>query len=468
VSKLMGAYARSRATYEIVRRVLEGHLIEVPDDPGQARSRPPLTRATKRVTFGTARNTQESVRSSDLHPYSSHGRGRTSSLLREKGIVHSFVNVELCTISQIFLKLARPADGEKQLCAQHIHRFIQFGRSQEPELSEEQVVCSDILPRRFENEVKDALMPNSLKNHASSMIDLINLCFTAKELQPAFPPTIRSALNKAKEQWYSIKRNAEKLARRVQRRNIVSYAPPELQVYLALSYLHTIRSSGDMEKMLAAAEDRTLDPQKEATLMCCLAIFLALHGQRRCAAENLRLSELLAAQRHHGRYCVTIGRHKTDLTQGGAVLALAELHFEALLRYAQARAKWTDDGLVLRTLDGRYISNIFQPLQDYMRARIVRNQPIRFNDFRKCIETNKKFAGEALTDKQCDSIHVYLSHSRTVTKQFYEYRTPAIVCQDAREVENTLFQTAVYQLIESDSSPNLLPGSALGKIILRY
>lgn len=465
VLKLMGACSTSRTVFSAVKNVLRGHLIDVDDQPTLDLKPSVVTRMDRISLTDRANKASSETRPSQCHPFISHGRGQTSALLKQRGLVHSFVGVELCDLSKVFLELGKGSTSDKTLSARHIHRFIDFGLNEQADLSEEQVLCSDVLARRFEVQVQDVFMPNTMKNHASSILDLINLCFARKELQEAFPPHKRQSLNQAKEVWMAMKRRADRLAAKVQKRKILSAPVTEAPLNYALMYLEQTRGSGTLDDCLTSAESGNATNSQQATIICCLAIFLGLHGQRRCAAENLTLQELETAQRCHGLYLVTIERHKTDKEQGGSTMALFEHQFLAMLRYGRARARASTEEtvFVLRTLRGKLLSNPFDPLTKFVRARTQFKDGIHFNTFRQTIETNKKFAGVTISGKQCDAIHSYLGHSKTVSKKNYEFRTPSVICSDASEVNNTLFQVTAYQIVEAGTLPKLLPSNALGK-----
>lgn len=479
----MGPYATSKTVFAMVKNVLQGHNYEV-EGEGNEISSPTKTLSTMRsaeirrchsskkcvITAGRLDNCLEKASakitplqpSSVQHPFNSHGRGTTSSLLQKAGMVSSFVGVQLCTLSEIYIKLSDAAQSEKVLSAQHIHRFICWGMKTAPSLAQEKILMSGSLAREFEDKVKKIFMPNTLKNHASSILELIKLCATKRELRDAFPPTNRTALNKARDEWLRIKRESEKQARRVQKRKLMTTVLPEAPIFWTLAYLRQLRTTEDMSNCLEAVKRGIATPRQTNTIVCAICCILALHGQRKCVADNMKLSELQSATSKRGRLIIRVEKHKSTLNSGPANIALRQDQYNLMLNYGTLRCKTPED-FVVRTPDGKLLPRPFEPLLEYVRARSFSTESISFNSFRKTIETGKKFSVGSLTDNECDMIHNYLKHGKRVTKLHYEFQTPEVVVQGAEQVESTLFQVAFFQAVESNALPGILPENALGK-----
>jgi len=492
VLKLMGPYATSKNTYLMVENVLKKHMIHVSND-GLEDKAPPVTKHVEPLRAGPCLNqtpvgfphasanatgallqvelcdttTVQAPRcelgQAFSHPFSPHGRGHTSAMLKRIGLVHTFVGVELCVLSKIYMKLHDAALSDRQLGAQQLHRFIEWA-TREGNCTEEAAISSESLARQFELKVRDVMMPNSIKNHCNSILEMIKLCSTRKQLAAAFPPSQRQSLNRARDEWHRIKRDSEKLARRVQKRRVMTTPAMEAPLFWTSVYLQKLRTSEELGECLAAVGKGSATPRQISIILCVICCFFALHGQRRCVAEEVRISEVTAAVRHHGRFVLRVSKHKTTLDTGAANLALQESQFAVMLAYANARAeKCSADGALLRTLDGKGVRSPFEPLLEFVRARSHFPDRLTFNTFRKAIETCKKYAGGEISGAQCDQIHSYLKHGRAVTRQHYEFQSDAVICGQAREVENALFQEALFQAVQQDALPGLLPSSALGQ-----
>lgn len=474
VLELMGAYSSSQSVIACVKRVLEGHMIHVKPEPGGTgeitqciASTPEISHdATLEVGSQQPDAPREVQLSTMAHPYVPRGRGATSELLKAAGLVHSFVGIKLCLLSRMYLRLRDAPHGERTLSARHIHRYISYGLDQSPFGQKEEGVLSNAeMARQFEDKVKPLIMPNSLKNHANSILDLIRLCTTDKGMKDLFPPTKRQCLNKAQLEWQRIKRDAEKKSRSVQRRKILTTPEIDAPVYLILCYLNQVLTSGEVDTCLEAVRRGNATQEQVGSIICAISTLFALHGQRRCVAENMTVTELEKAERYHGKFIVRCEKHKTSVASGPANMALKEHQYQLMLTYAQARGVNSQGNLpLLRTPAGRLPGKQFGPLNQFLRARMRFTGTITHNSIRKTIETNKRFAGGGVSSQQCDSIHTYLTHGRNVTKSFYEFQTGPIVCEGAKQVENVLFQVAVFQAIESDALRGLLPASALGKL----
>ncbi|KAK3924302.1 Phosphomethylpyrimidine synthase [Frankliniella fusca] len=440
ILSLMGIYAQQKGLYKIVKRVLKGHLVGIKkrernvkpcsEDQSEARSE------TCRTDF---KNSRSQVR-----------RG-----LSEHGFVMNFSGEKLCLLSRLYDQLRGKSDPAGP---QLVHRVLAWAKQRGH--SEVSAFYDPSLARDFHDEAKCILKPNSIRNHAQSMCSLIGHALTSAKLRPIFPITRRYRLKRARDEWQKIKNLNEREGRKQQRFKMKSTEFSPVPIFHVCQFLHDTRESGKIAQCFTLLENainangKIDSSHNEAycLILCILALYLCLTGQRLCAALNLQLSEVFEAVHTEGVAVLKIRTHKTSRSMGPARIALKSHQYEDLLRFCKIRREMKlSEQSVLVTLGGKRPSNLMKPVDSYLRANCLSDQKITFNWFRSTIETCLHLSS-LQSEAASDCVPAQLGHGVQVAKLHYRFQSDSATVSDSRRVENVLAQLVAFESVGKESS----------------
>lgn len=436
VLTLMGRFAQRKRLYSMVKSVLKGHLVAI---------------KKKTAHIDPFLQIKCDGQSEDVPDDFSNSRRKVRHGLSEHGFVVNLSEERLCNLACAYDKLRGASDpaGPRLL-----HRILVWAKARG--LSEVGAFYSTKLAIEFHNEARAVLKPNSVRNHAQTMCNFIGLALTAPTLKSIFPTTKRSRLKKARDEWQKIKNLNEREGRREQRRKMKCLEFKPVPVSHICEFLKNARESGLINQCFNQIEDSMLENKNEFFqqnvpyyfILCVLALYIALTGQRLCAALNLTLSEVFDAVKTEGVVILKIKTHKTSKSMGPARIALKCHQYEDLLRFCKLRREMkTAEDTVLVSPTGKKPSNLMKPLELFLRKTGHFHQKITFNWFRSTIETSLHLS-TLQTEAASNCIPAQLGHGVQVAKLHYRFHSDSATVSDSRRVENVLAQLVVIDMLK--------------------
>lgn len=451
VLKLLGRHACSPSHVKSAIKVLRGHMVHI----GRLRLTQPKRPSRMRLPPKQPKITA---------PQDS-GRRRTTARLRDAGFIHDFTSLTVSKLASVFGKVHPQARSPKAVAAtQMVERYLKWAEGMG--WSATNAILSSELPIEFFKQLGQILQPNSLRNHASSVIELLNLGQTESVLSPFFPPSKRKALRSAKKIWASLKNSAEKEARRVQRLKTRQLAFKNAPLYAICVYLEEIWKNDkfadncsllkcrfQMGRMLSQE-----DSEKFRENLCVLSLYLGLHGQRKSTAFRILPEELAQAQEMEGRFIISAKHHKTFASSGPALVALKYHQLQAFQLFADARAAISEpDTPIISSLSGKEPSDVFTPINKYLEDRHGINLKITFNWLRRTVESNKDTICQDIGQAEryrasAEMISGYLVHGSEAVQHHYDFQTARKVIMKSAEVDNVLAQLIAIELLQIQPS----------------
>lgn len=462
VFQLMGEYASSASHREVALRVLRGHLVKVRSNEARSREVPDKTATQLRADDGSEKGK----------------RGKTLQLLRQAGFVASFDPNDLCSMANSYFTVrSRDSAANKRTLvanAKFIHRYILWGMTQFATMSEQAVVSSAALAKKFEEAVRDILAPNSIRNHAAALFDLLQCASANWELKREFSKKEHLSLRGAAKAWLEIKQRCDNRARGEQRTAIMNGVLSEAPVSEIIGFLDHMSRSGRIQAAINNLKENLpfcsslvpieLQPAWRE-LLCVLATYLLLQCVRLSAATNLTLSEVRNATQLNGQYIVRIKTHKTAKTFGSAAVVLKHHQYQLFVTFCELRDRLNfNSQTVLVSTAGGEPRNLFGSLQQFLQNRMKTPIGITFNLMRKTVETNTFLLDQTHSQLNENLVSNYLLHGTRVTDLHYKFRSDALVCGLAAKCEEVLCQIVLSGLI-TDEQKQFVPEDAIGKQI---
>lgn len=439
----MGEFAASESHRTVVKKVLEGHGITILKSQNQEFERMPTPQKGSR---------KEVIR------------------ILEKNNFTTNVHIDnVCSAAKSYVEMQRGrglvSNQTISANAKYIHRYVTFGKTHLSTLDETKVLTNIPTISVFFEKARDMFAPNSLRNHAAALVDCINLGLSHPSFT-LFKDISRNTLKSALKCCLSFKNDSEKKARQDQRRAINN--PEEINV----SILEILKICQVLKNDLKQSLDR-LDKNITQTLReipqtlksdwhiasCVIGIFLLLQAVRLSTAINLTVCEVLSATSFQGYHVMRVSNNKTANTRGAACIALPSNQFEMVKKFADIRGRVKFcSGKLLVTARGKPNVNILEPLNK------VLSKPVTFNTVRKSLETNLFLLDSKGENKL--NISSYLCHTQEVARQYYRFKTDAVVVNESMEVTKLLFQMASLEVvIEKKLLPHIWNGKIFNHII---
>lgn len=450
VLQLLGRNACSASHVRSAIKVLKGHMVHI----GRFRHIQPKRPSTMRL----------SAKQPAMTAPQDNGRRVTTSKLRTAGFIHDFTTVTLSQLASEFGKAHPRAGTPKAIAAtQMVERYIKWAEGKG--LSASNAILSRELPIEFFKQLGEILQPNSLRNHAVSAIELLNIGPLTQGLAAYFSPFKRGAVKSAKKIWTNLKKSVEKEARRVQRVKVRQLAFKNAPLQAICEYLEsswkndTVAENCRILKM-KFEQGRMLsyeDSKRFRENLCILSLYMALHGQRQSTAFRLRPAEVLHADQLEGRAIISAHSHKTFSSSGPALIALKGHQLQAFQLFVDARAAISQqDTPVISSISGKKPSDVFQPLCHYLVNVHGINKKITFNWLRKTVETNKDLVLDHTENSDryreaTSMISGYLLHGPNAVQNHYDFQTARKVVMKSREVDSVMSQLIAIEQLQTDS-----------------
>lgn len=442
VSTAMGASAASQSHREVVKKVLNAHLIDVQDFEGETE---PKNANVKSVQ---------------------QGRGITRQLLIKAGIAPEVDASDLCETARLYVDFekTRGVLQEKTIFAhaKYMHRFINFAQTFLSTYDEITGMTSSEAVCKYQELISNIMAPNTLKNNAAAMISVLQLAYNhpAFKLNSLIPkPTIKKILRF----WVAFKNDYEKRARIDQRRKLNSEVETETSILDIVVALNKLNQDFDIRRRLRILSQiprnskRIPEPFEEhwKVVTCVLGVFLMLQGARLWTALGLKTGEIYTACKHSGTFILRIACNKTANWKGHAVVALKETQYAIFRQFAEIRQNLDMGNELLVTTTGRPATNLLNPI-----IKIL-GYPITFNMVRKTIETNCYVIEENSVQNR-QEVASYLCHSTRVADTYYRFKSNAALISEAKRVESILSQVLACEIVKNG---NFLPENCKGKFI---
>lgn len=434
----MGAHADSESHYVTVRKVLKGHLIRLSHDKEEIQAR--------------LEKPEKLFQGKSTPPLAERPARQSSARIRE-ALGGETTTDELCPIAAMYLKIelhrgTRSVQGARAN-AYMINRFFKWRLTERKATDEISILLCQDAPIDFFGNMSSVLRANTLKNHAGAMIALLSMAL----YEPKFRKLYRlghakkSRVQSVLAVWADLKRRQEKRARADQRQKIRAGQLTSVPIKGIFDYL--LEFSCKAEKIIERCKNKSaLNKTDEAIVNSVVAVILATHGQRLCAAINLRAAEVLNAVGKDGCHVVRISRHKTAKQMGPAAIALRPHHFGVLKALAELRIRLTKerDPTLLPQVGGDVCKTYFR----HVNVELARVYPgwttLTFNLVRKTLETNSYLSG-CVQAESSTQVSQYLCHGREITSLFYRFWDDAAVVADASKVESVLVQMLCMDLV---------------------
>ena len=426
---LLGGYASSPSHVSVARKLLK-HL------SGRLRD--------------TANESENVEQDAIEQPTDQANRRQSRQAIARAGLVSDFDDSEIEGLAA-FYKDFESKQGNRtaqsiQATAHMIHRFFTWAHKETGgSKSELQILLNSDLISEFGQVMSRLFKPNTVKNHAVALSNLIDVILWSREAKDlvAFHPQMKEGLKHSKEVWDNLHRKSQKSARALQREKTRSGKFQNAPILCILRFMmQTARNLGEEFSSQPAAKPTICELPKEL-LVCLSACYLAIHGQRLCAAQNLKLNEINDAKNVQGRFVVRIQKHKSFRFHGAAAIALRP-HQYATIK-AMAELYGHQGHAFPRVGPGTGCGDLLRPLQRHLTSRFSDLPPITFNAIRKTIESNKFLVSGG--DRAKSKITSYLMHGRQVTELHYAFKTDENVVLESRLVEEVLSNLAVLDLI---------------------
>lgn len=460
ILKLLGRNAASPSHLRTAVRVLKGHMVFVNGNRG---IRPKWSSTMK-----------PPVRKPTIIAPEDRGRRVTAARLRASGFVHDFTSIKFSELATAYSTAHPQAGGPKALAeTQMIERYLRWAEGR-GRCAGRAIVSTDLPPEYFK-QLGGILQPASMKNHAVSIIKLLQLGPTEPTLAPFFPRSQRRAVKSAKKVWGSLKKAVESEARRLQRLKMRKIQFKNVPLHEVCLYLEDMWKTGKFSENCKMLKSRfelgkmlsLQDCERFRENLCVLSLYMALHGQRKSTAFRMLPGELMEPLQLEGRYIISVTHHKTYASSGPALIALKKHQMRAMEMFADARKSISGpDTPILSSLTGKEPSNVFSPLNKHLVEAHGLSKPITFNSFRKTVETNRDLVSQGPEQQgryrlSSDLISGYLLHGANAVVNHYDFQTARKVVMKASEVEDVMSQLIAMSFVQSDSS-NMLPASHSG------
>lgn len=456
----MGSKAISKSHRKCVKKVLRGLNFEIGFPEVGTDDRRTPTFVTKSVT----------ERRPCSGPYQEKsGRTLTSHRLQDAHLLRRFDPDTMDALTKAYLQ-EHPNGSTKFVYAKacKIERYVRF--CQESGYTAVQGLESVDLAQQFCFTLKGAVQPFSARNHADAVVDFLQLISVLPSLKAAFQHRRRRRINTVLEEWRKIRRSLDKDSRRMQALKVrtLGFKPaPLLDICI---YLANYREDGlDSDFCLVEGQIesglRFLSEHTKAykRIVCYLSVFMALHGQRKGAANQMTVAEVVNALTYEGTKIVAISRHKTDYVVGPAYVALKPHQYSALTRMAKLRINLGGDSesAVIAGISGREPGEPFGPIIASLSEPTKEPLELTFNKIRKTAESTKGLSRDAGPSAGSDRVSSYLCHGTGAAALHYQFKTPQEIIAESRALDQVHAQVILQEMARRGQIP--LPAAHYGK-----
>lgn len=465
LTKLLGKYANSPSHRKIAEDVLKHHAIFIKNSVQDEENQSTISSSSDEERCQRAQKYAFDGEAQARSVPKGEGRQRQRRAhISECGLVSNFDT--LCVTARVFteaeIKHGQRTEASIRAIAQMAHRYLVWAK-ETANLSELQALLCSESPIEFARVLRGVFQPYTVKNHANSMCTVLDTILWNVHVRRSLglQNSMKSALKSAKDVWERVKSASERRARMKQREHTRSGLFLNAPILLILEFL--MENAPKCENYFAGLKTNLNDAQAMKLTRCVCACYMALHGQRLCAALNLKKTELQNASLSCGRYIIRIKRHKTSKFHGTANVALRIHQYNLMQRMAKQLSSGRDAVFPINQ-SGRASKELFAPLADYIRKKCNENLPITFNLIRKTVETNA-FLCQGDQQHVRSKISSYLCHGKKVTDLHYSFKTDQRVLAESHSVEEVISALATLDLVRDGRVE--LPGP-LGKITQKH
>lgn len=494
VAALMGPYSRDEFAVQMCHRLLREHFVEIKMDGEDPKSETFSARRdqirNQETDFVTSRNSPRPPQRPTQPPPpprptlkpSPSGRGSrsvTSRSLAHSPLATHFQQGNFCRLAALYQEAKTGRDGIQPATllktTQYLHRYVEFCRkSNLNERDEWRLVTSHVLAEQFLVELKNVFRPVTVKNHASAVLrflrDAEGLATVAADMTEGLEDRYRRAI----AHWTEIVKKTDRDARKHQNARITSGDFTPCKFGLIRRYTSDPTELGRVEQNLVELEE-SFRTARDATpsqipnhlhqawlgVTRFLVVSVLEQGQRLCVYQNLTQDEYREGRMACAKFVVRIKNHKTSAFFGPACLILEGNTLRLWNRYAALREQ-------IRTEDDKFLltpnltpvpATILCDLNAYLNRHGA--PVVNFSDVRKSIETLAQFFADAVTGSK-DAVQLHLGHGSAVTAAHYQFKTDAVLVQQAKAVTSVVEQSLMPDYIWNEKD-TLLPESGFDR-----
>lgn len=459
----MGRYAASKSHRQVVAAVLKSHRIDFEAD----------------VTGADAYQSQaKTVPAPVSRPF---GRAATYRAMKSSGFIVDF-DQNLCKTSKFYFRIkSRGSESNQNTVlanAQLIHRYIHWaaaasGRDVQS-ANELKLLMDSLLAKSFVTSLRTVMQPTSVRNHASAVLDALELILVTLSTRRKLNSTEKWKLRVAAVTWTKLKRKMDKESRAMQRAKINEGALELAPLSCICAYLGQLNEFGILDNHISALSRGIREGVKHVPihlagawreLTAYLAGILLIQGMRLCVALKLKISEYEDASWRDGLAVVRVRDHKTVKHSGPAAFVLKIHQYSTFEKYLTLRRRIsTPRDTMLISTHGGLARDILEPIQGHLRKEgVVCGSELTFNDVRKTLETMTYLVSdESSGNNGSPGIMRYLCHGPSATRSFYRFRTDGVVVNQWRKLEVLIAQ--ILSLDDIRAHPTrYLPATAFGE-----